>query len=147
MQSLINRINKKGPFPKKKYLGRCWIWTGYKNEDGYGRTSINGRSQYVHKFILESKIGRYPDGHETDHLCRVRSCVNPSHLECVPKAVNIKRGIVGSAVAARQRAITHCPQGHKYSKENTYIAPSKKDRRCRLCAYIRNKTRGTSCKK
>jgi hypothetical protein len=40
-----------------------------------------------------------------DHLCRVRSCVNPAHLEPVTNAENCRRGANAKLTAADVRAI------------------------------------------
>ncbi|MDQ5860674.1 MAG: hypothetical protein M3536_00225, partial [Actinomycetota bacterium] len=36
--------------------------------------------------------------------------------------------------------ITHCPQGHEYSEDNTLIDSGK--RKCKACVYKRNRDRG-----
>ena len=85
----------------------CWLWTGAINQDGYGRFFLNRkRSPLVHKYVFEQLNGVVvPPGYEIDHLCFVRSCVNPRHLQLVTQAENKRR-------AALRR--TTCPQGHAY---------------------------------
>ena len=72
----------------------CWLWTSTLNVKGYGQ--FNGRRQGVsnaaHRAAYEIYRGPIPEGFEIDHLCRVRSCVNPNHLEAVTHAVNLQRG-------------------------------------------------------
>jgi hypothetical protein len=74
----------------------CWIWqrfiTTAKNRAGYGQASYGGRHGPAYRLVYEDHIGPIADGYELDHLCRVRACVNPAHMEPVPHAVNVRRG-------------------------------------------------------
>jgi hypothetical protein len=70
----------------------CWIWQGTVERDGYGRAYINGKKELAHRAIYKQKHGTIPAGFVLDHLCRVRACVNPDHLEVVTIAENIRRG-------------------------------------------------------
>lgn len=70
----------------------CWIWQrGLNSFSGYG---MLGR-QWAHRVVYEREFGPIPEGLELDHLCRVRACVNPVHLEPVTKNENAKRGLTG----------------------------------------------------
>jgi len=73
----------------------CWIWQRYLQPDGYGRCVVNDdrgrRSTGAHVMTWERKNGPVPEGLELDHLCRVRNCVNPDHLEPVTRTVNQRR--------------------------------------------------------
>src|SRR3989304_2992011 len=75
---------------------------------GYGRVWCNGRMQMVHRLIYEALVGPIPNGLTIDHLCRVRRCVNPDHMEPVTMLVNCLRGEGPTAKQARQ---THCKNG------------------------------------
>ncbi len=71
----------------------CWNWLGCVNSDGYGRVRIGGVSQFVHRAMMEWKVGRKLDRAEVvDHLCRNKACARPSHLEVVTSAENTRRG-------------------------------------------------------
>lgn len=106
----------------------CWLWTGLCNPKGYGRIMVDGRHQLAHRVSYEMHVGPIQEDLEMDHLCRVRCCVNPAHLEAVTHAENSRRGEAG----INQRAKTHCPQGHPYSGENLYTSPNGR-RECRTC--------------
>jgi hypothetical protein len=93
----------------------CWLWTGHVAANGYGTFKLNGRTVLAHRFAHENFCGPIPDGLHLDHLCRVRSCVNPEHTEPVTCGENIRRGLTGKWQSER----THCPQGHEYTSENT----------------------------
>src|SRR5262245_23051821 len=82
------KVNKDGPVPSiRPELGQCWIWHGSVKEHGYG--SFN-RTQ-AHRFAYEAIEGAIPPGLELDHLCLVRNCVRPDHLEVVTRRENILR--------------------------------------------------------
>ena len=104
---------------EKNWDTGCWLWTGtrttYKRE-GYGR--FNGPDGLVlaHRFAYELLVGPIPEGLQIDHLCRVRLCVNPAHLEPVTHTENVLRGTGPTAINARK---THCNLGHEFTPENT----------------------------
>ncbi|WP_051636969.1 HNH endonuclease [Rhodococcus sp. UNC363MFTsu5.1] len=109
----------------------CVVWTGAKNPAGYGRVYLRvpgrkrkGRSAQVHRLAYELANG---DGSAhtltIDHLCGVRLCCNPNHLEAVTIAENLRRAAV---------VIMACPEGHPYGADNTDYSPDG-HRRCRQC--------------
>ena len=112
--------------------GGCWLWTAYINRNGYGMFRL-GRMQLAHRVAYEDAKGPIPEGLTIDHLCRVRACVNPDHLEAVTIGENIRRGI------NYDREKTHCPQGHSYDEENTYR--HRGHRYCKECRRKRNRRR------
>lgn len=70
----------------------CWLWTAYRNRDGYGRFRPYRRDQVMaHRYAYELMVGPIPDGLQLDHLCRNPGCVNPSHLEAVTERENLGR--------------------------------------------------------
>jgi hypothetical protein len=69
----------------------CWLWQGTMNWKGYGRISIGDREIGAHRVSYEIFVGPIPDGLEIDHLCKVRGCVNPDHLEPVTRRINQQR--------------------------------------------------------
>lgn len=109
--------------------GECWLWRGTVDDHGYGRMGVAYRSVLAHRLAYELVIGPIPVGLTLDHLCRVRLCVNPAHLEPVTQSENVKRG--GYSLK------THCPQGHPYDEANTYR--SKTGRVCRACGRDRRR--------
>lgn len=121
-----SRVDKHGPLHPK--LGRCWLWLGAKNRKGYGQVGINGGYVAVHRFAYQQERGRIKKGLTLDHLCRVRNCVNPHHLEPVTNRENILRG---EGIAARNYRKTHCKHGHEFTPENVYLFRGL--RHCRAC--------------
>jgi hypothetical protein len=74
----------------------CWLWQGALTAEGYPKKA-------VHRRIYKLMVGPIPAGHDLDHLCSVRRCVNPEHLEPVLNVVNIARAVAGR---------TTCRNGH-----------------------------------
>ena len=110
--------------------GDCWLWTGGRTSEGYGRFWLNGKSVLAHRVAYALAHGQLPgDGYQLDHVCRVRLCVR--HLEPVTIRENLMRS--SATWAARNAAKTHCKHGHEFTDANTYRAPDGQ-RMCRECA-------------
>jgi hypothetical protein len=106
----------------------CWLWTA-GSSCGYGAFSPHhGHTVRAHRFAYELLIGPIPDGLVIDHLCRVKRCVNPAHLEPVTFGENVMRG---ETLSSTNAAKTHCNSGHALDEANTYVWRGW--RRCRLC--------------
>jgi len=117
----------------------CWLWTA-ATTGGYGVIGAGGAGNgYVlaHRYSYETLVGPIPDGLQIDHLCRVRHCVRPDHLEAVERRTNLLRGVSPPAVQSRQ---THCKNGHPFESGNTYVDPRGK-RRCRTCYQVWTRAR------
>ena len=121
----------------------CWIWLGAVRRGtlgrggGYGVLGILGlrKNQYAHRYAYELLKGPIPDGKQVDHLCRVRCCVNPAHLEVVTQRENILRGDGFSARFARQEL---CKRGHALTGENLDARVlALGGRECRKCQRVR----------
>lgn len=123
-------------FPRIDATGPCWLWTGATNRSGYGVINAGRRigPVVVHRAVWELLVGPIPAGLELDHLCRVRACCNPDHLEPVTRAVNVARGSRG---AGRPR-LTHCKNGHPFTPKNT-LPNGGHGRACRTCANAANR--------
>ena len=106
----------------------CWLWDGALSGAGYGQIGAEGGSPILlaHRVAWELYRGPIPEGTELDHLCRVRGCVNPWHVEPVTHLMNMQRG----ARASQQ----HCKRGHEFTETNTYRQPSRPQwRACHPC--------------
>jgi HNH endonuclease len=93
----------------------CWLWLPSLGSHGYGNASfqalIPSRATVAHRLSYVAFKGDIPEGYEVDHLCRVKSCVNPEHLQAVPHFVNSWRawGEYPERLATRESG---CPRGH-----------------------------------
>jgi hypothetical protein len=114
----------------------CWTWTASQTRGGYGQFYKDGGIPILaHRWSYQSVNGPIPDGLVMDHLCRVRNCVRPDHLEATTQRINILRG---NGLAAQQAEQTHCKRGH--SLEDAHIL-SRNRRDCRKCRKMRNNSR------
>lgn len=101
----------------------CWLWTAARSDGGYG---IFGRGAWAtvrttiaHRLSYEVVKGPIPLGLQLDHLCRVRHCVNPAHLEAVTGATNVQRGLLpamGRKRHADGKMFTHRWSGERRRK-------------------------------
>lgn len=117
----------------------CWVWTASLS-NGYGQYMlVTGKPVRAHRWAYEQFIGPVPKGLELDHLCRVPSCINPSHLEPVTHAENMRRGNAGK----HQRAKTHCLHGHAYTGDNVlwHLRGKCWARDCRTCSREKDAAR------
>lgn len=85
----------------------CWIWQGGQSSAGHGRTKDHAQGKMVpaHRYFYERKFGAVPNGMVLDHLCRVRICVNPDHVEPVTVAENNRRGLRAKLTREQVREI------------------------------------------
>jgi HNH endonuclease len=73
----------------------CWLWIAAVTHDGYGRFKLNKTHVLSHRFAYEQIKGTIPKGMQLDHLCKIKHCLNPEHLEPVTPQENSKRGNSG----------------------------------------------------
>jgi hypothetical protein len=78
----------------------CWLWTRPAAGNGYGVISRFNRHDYAHRLAYELTRGPITDDLTVDHLCRVRLCVNPIHLELVTRAENTRRELAARKAAS-----------------------------------------------
>lgn len=117
----------------------CWLWLGYTSDQGYGMFRDDQRKHwYAHRWAYVATSGEIPDGLQLDHLCRVRACVNPAHLEAVTLRENQLRGMSLPGQNARKR---YCIRGHDLENPANliYVTTRPTERVCRECRQIRRR--------
>lgn len=87
-----------------------WLWRGSQTHNGYGHLMRGYKEFLAHRWAYERAVGPVPAGLQLDHLCRVRLCVNPAHLEPVTPRENSRRGANGVMK-------TTCAHGHPKTEE------------------------------
>lgn len=95
--------------------------------------AYNGKTvdAYPYRLVLEAFVGPCPEGMEGLHWDDNPNNNRLANLRWGTRTDNMRdmsRNENGNA------GVTHCPQGHPYSLENTYIYPGeRKHRGCREC--------------
>lgn len=115
----IERFSKN--YLKNEVTG-CWEWQANKDKNGYGMfwSKTNERA---HRWSYRHFKGQIPQGLTLDHLCMVKNCVNPEHLEAVTNLENIQRS---------KRNRTTCRKGHPRTAANSFLN-IRGDLCCKLC--------------
>lgn len=114
-------------------VSKCWVWCGAPTKHPYPRLVFEGKSWLAHRLSYSVYNGELLSGFVIDHLCSNKRCVNPDHLEQVTQGVNVSRAA---------ELITHCPEGHEYTNNNTgyySVKPGKKTpaRYCKECNRLK----------
>jgi hypothetical protein len=132
-KALINGRGLSEPEKFLRFVERgegCWLWTGKIGRSGYGYFALRGGSRIqttlAHRWSYTHFVGPIPEGLYLDHLCLVKHCVNPAHLEPVTPSENSQR---------HYYAKTTCKNGHPLEGDNLQMrGPNGTYRICRACA-------------
>jgi hypothetical protein len=123
-----SKVDRRGP-------EECWPFSRV-HDPGYGQFWLTPTQPVgAHRMAWELTNGPVPAGAYVLHRCDNRPCCNPGHLFLGTHQDNMDDMVH----KGRQRSVnhntkkTHCPNGHPYNEENTYIQPSNGSRRCRAC--------------
>lgn len=63
----------------------CWVWANSLSSHGYGRVQRDGEWHMAHRYVYEDRVGAIPAGCDVHHLCGIKACVNPEHLQAVTR--------------------------------------------------------------
>lgn len=125
----IDRILRRTSKPDGEF--GCWHCTLGMLPNGYSTVAVwdpeakRAWPRRSHRVAYEHYRGPIPDGLVIDHLCSVRNCINPAHLEAVTIGENTRRGESPAAVTARNG---YCQRGHEMTLDNVHVHHS-----CREC--------------
>jgi hypothetical protein len=113
----------------------CWRWKGYIWETGYACFWLDEAAGNVRaaRWACEFTWGPL-ESNEPDHLCLVKDCVNPWHLEPVTHKENVRRCDSPPGINARKVV---CLRGHAFTPENTYLTKDGQRRQCKICLNLR----------
>lgn len=101
----------------------CWNWTLRKCKDGYARTG----GHLVHRIVYELFFGEIPNGHDVDHLCYNRACLNPDHLRSIE--ADSHKSLTCQAMKL------YCNKGHAMFGKGVYVHSKTNYRYCRACSH------------
>lgn len=123
----------------------CWVWQGWVTKQGYGLTAHRRKAARVHRktFEILHSVNLAFEQHVC-HSCDVKLCCNPDHLWLGDNGANMLDLVNKGGHYWRNR--THCPKGHEYTPENTYVRPATAGQRagsrsCKECQRIRVRDR------
>lgn len=102
----------------------CWIWTGLLIE-GYGQQQFEKKCWRAHRLVYTLIKGPIPHGLVADHLCNMKNCVNPLHIQLVTTQENVSRSNTG-------RRASYCKNGH-----NTSFLGSRSGGNCKQCTKLK----------
>lgn len=125
---------------------KCWPWLGPIDHSGYGVSTPGNLPGSAHRVVYQELVGELLNDDEgnplvIDHMCHDpatcdlvsecphRRCCNPSHLRLTTRAENVAKG----RALSRGAHVTHCPKGHEYTNENTYVYQKKNGGSARFC--------------
>jgi hypothetical protein len=129
----------------------CWLWEG--TAIGAARYSCGGIRDGG-KYLKATHVSLMLHGQPRPtkdaiacHHCDVPMCVNPDHLYWGSHSSNALdafargRRTQNVVAAVRRRSRTHCPNGHEFTPENTFVrrGAKKQQRVCRACQNIANR--------
>lgn len=132
----LDRITDRGRRWRGRMMTTCPLPNGYLIvtlwRDGCQRSPL------VHRLVLAAFVGPAPDDTEALHGDGDRTNNRLVNLSWGTHSENAQDQLAHGTHP--QASKTHCPAGHPYDDENTYIYPGRAHRGCRACRreWMRN---------
>lgn len=125
----LNRVTDRG----RKWRGRVMTTTALQNAYLVVTLWRNGsqRTPLVHRLVLEAFVGPAPESHEARHVNGDRADNRLTNLSWGTHSENQMDQVAHGTHPKASK--THCPSGHPYDTENTYVYPNGRHRACRVC--------------
>lgn len=123
---------------RPRYRTRGGMLARFETSRGYLAVKLGQKTVDVHRIVASAFLGPCPDGLEVRHLDGDATNPRLSNLAYGTKVENrLDRLAHGTDHNANK---THCPKGHPYDTENTYVNPSRPTARyCRACRRDSNR--------
>lgn len=118
----------------------CFEWHGWRNYYNYGETSYRNKMWMVPRLAWHLWRGPIPEGIRVLHTCDNPACFNCNHLFLGTPYENTMDMVRKGRHHYSPSRKTHCRQGHEFTPENTYRAPSRPNKRaCKECSRLRQR--------
>lgn len=108
----------------------CWIYSGDRSREGYGRFYINKKAFLAHRVSWKIFHGSLTSGLVIDHICMNKKCINPDHLREVSIRTNVMENSNGLAYLNSIKTL--CKNGHPLEARNLQLSTAG-HRRCLTC--------------
>lgn len=120
-------------WPKVQKTETCWLWTGAKNDAGYGKLwdYEYGAPRAAHRLAWEMEHGAIPDGLFLCHHCDTPTCVRPDHMFVGTQFDNMRDAARKGRVGVPRRA--DCKRGHPLTPENSVTKTGRNGAEIRTC--------------
>jgi HNH endonuclease len=88
VERLLRKVDRSGS------RTMCWPYLGKPNNSGYVFTNVGSRKNGTRKMVSAARLicerfhGPMPEDYEPDHQCKTRHCLNPDHIQAVPRSLN-----------------------------------------------------------
>ena len=132
-EQLRNFTNKIQPPELNHTKEDCLLWLGAKDQSGYGFVTLNGKSHRVHRVAFTWFRGPIINNLQVHHTCANKSCLKPSHLELISRALHTTLERTGGKYTASNL----CRRGHELTPVNSIYRYDKRhesmQRQCRVC--------------
>lgn len=137
-QSLQARLSARS---KHDPITGCILWTGVKNNKGYGRLTYESKQFSAHRVSFELAYGPINSGLFVLHSCDSPLCINPKHLSLGDQSENMRQA------SERGRCRGGSMQGEQHHKakltEKDIVSIRQDSRSCTELANKYNVSIGT----